>query len=187
MPSPSTAQEGLDQLAAMTAEHRELSHQLLERSLECQGQGPPAGPGLNLIRVDNSLNCPALPLQAPALIRPAQLGFAPRLIDDLAGPLKLHSLGDGPVLLQLLVRGNPFRGSADGGNPWQRLVGELLEQQRLAGLAVYGSPYLWRELSALLPQNIPAAYSPGQMPAAQELVLQAMGLGTCASDNGFTD
>ena len=187
LPAPVTAQEGLDQLAAMAAEHSALSHQLLEQSLEFKGQGPPAGPGLNLIRVDNSLNCPALPLQAPALIRPAQLGFRPRLIDDLAGPLEMHSLGDEPVLLQLLVRGNPFRGNADGGNPWQRLVRQLLEQQRLAGLAVYGSPYLWRELSALLPQDLPAAYSPGQMPAAQEVVLQAMGVGNSTNDSGFTD
>ena len=47
-------------------------------------------------------------------------------------------------------------------------------QKRLAGLVVYGSPYLWDELKAELNPEIPAAYSPGQMPEAQQQVLQAL-------------
>jgi beta-glucosidase len=45
---------------------------------------------------------------------------------------------------------------------------------RLFGLAVYGSPYVWEALSALLPRSIPAAYSPGQMPDAQQELLQQL-------------
>ena len=186
-PGPLTAQEGLDQLAALAPEHHKLNQQLLSCSLECQGQGPPTGPGLNLIRVDNSLQCPALPLQAPALLRPTQAGFQPRLMDDLAGPWASAGLGDGPVLLQLFVRGNPFRGNSDGGTPWRALVESLLAEQRLAGLVIYGSPYLWRELKPLLPKALPAVYSPAQMPAAQALALQAMGLEGASDDSGFTD
>ncbi|RCL51576.1 MAG: glycosyl hydrolase family 3 [Synechococcus sp. MED-G71] len=186
-PGPLTAQEGLDQLAALAPQHQKLNQQLLSCSLECQGQGPPTGPGLNLIRVDNSLQCPALPLQAPALLRPTQAGFQPRLMDDLAGPWASAGLGDGPVLLQLFVRGNPFRGNSDGGTPWRALVESLLAEQRLAGLVIYGSPYLWRELKPLLPKALPAVYSPAQMPAAQALALQAMGLEGASDDSGFTD
>ena len=43
--------------------------------------------------------------------------------------------------------------------------------KRLAGLLIYGSPYLWEELQPLLNSTIPALYSPGQMPVAQRLAL----------------
>ena len=91
------------------------------------------------------------------------------------------------VLLQLLVRGNPFRGSAGGDEPWPAVVQQLLACGRLAALAVYGSPYLWQALRPLLPPQLPAAYSPGQMPEAQALVLQRLGLEANALEGGFTD
>ena len=55
------------------------------------------------------------------------------------------------VLLQLFVRGNPFRAGKNSRENWPELVQQLIGQQRLAGLVVYGSPYLWQELQALLP------------------------------------
>ena len=64
---------------------------------------------------------------------------------------------------------------------------QLLAARRLAGLAVYGSPYLWQSLRPLLPPQLPAAYSPGQMPEAQALVLQRLGLAGSALEGGFTD
>ena len=182
--TPASAQEGLDQLAELMPEHQRLAKQLLELSLEFQGPARLQGPGLNLIRVDNSLNCPALPIKAPALLRPSRVGFRTQLIDDQSGPLQL---GEEPVLLQLLLRGNPFRGGAAGHNRWRELVEQPLNQQRLAGLVIYGSPYLWRELQPLLPAEIPAVYSPGQMPAAQALALERLGLGDAPGEGGFTD
>jgi beta-glucosidase len=91
------------------------------------------------------------------------------------------------VLLQLFVRGNPFRGSAGGGEPWPTWIQQLLAQGRLAGLVVYGSPYLWQSLRPLLPAHLPAAWSPGQMPEAQALVLRQLGLGEKEAGGGFTD
>jgi beta-glucosidase len=91
------------------------------------------------------------------------------------------------VLLQLFVRGNPFRGSAGGGEPWAAWIQQLLAQQRLSGLVVYGSPYLWQSLRELLPADLPAGWSPAQMPAAQALVLQQLGLGERDAEGGFTD
>ena len=66
---------------------------------------------------------------------------------------------------------------------------QLQEQQRLAGLVVYGSPYLWAELKAGLSPTIPAAYSPGQMPEAQQQVLQALlqAGGRSGAAGDFTD
>ena len=176
-----------------------LARALLARSLE--QQGPPWPPterrGLNLIRVDSSLGCRFLSPLAPALELPAAAGLTTRLLDgrgpspwreDPEYPLALERLGEGPVLLQLFVRGNPFRAHAGSGEPWPRVLRQLLEADRLGGLAVLGSPYLWEELRALLPPRIPAAYSPGQMPEAQRLLLTRLGLGAAASTNdGFTD
>ena len=78
------------------------------------------------------------------------------------------------MLLQLFMRGNPFRGDRDRREPWPAAVRQLQRQQRLAGLVVYGSPYLWDELKAELNPGIPAAYSPGQMPEAQQQLLQVL-------------
>ncbi|MCX5958102.1 MAG: hypothetical protein NTW51_17350, partial [Cyanobacteria bacterium] len=104
------------------------------------------------------------------------------------GPLDLARLGEGPVLLQLFVRGNPFRGSAAGSEPWEAVIRQLQASGRLAGLAVYGSPYLWESLQPLLEVGIPAAWSPGQMPLAQAELLALLGLGTPAGrGDGFTD
>jgi beta-glucosidase len=180
-------------------EDLDLARELLARSLETQG--PPWAPtgenGLNLIRVDSSLGCPFLAATAPALELPAAAGLQARLLDgrcpspwsgDPERPLALERLGgDGPVLVQLFVRGNPFRASAGSGEPWAQVLRQLLAADRLGGLAVLGSPYLWEELRALLPPRIPAAYSPAQMPEAQRMLLTSLGLGHAPTDGEFTD
>jgi beta-glucosidase len=106
-------------------------------------------------------------------------------------PLNLAALGEGPVLLQLFVRGNPFRGSSAAAEPWAQAIVQLQGLGRLAGLVVYGSPYLWQNLQAVLDPRIPAAYSPGQMPQAQTLALQSLGFGETEAGSeasqGFTD
>jgi beta-glucosidase len=166
-------------------------------SVQSQGEALlPPGPGVNLIRIDSSLANPFLPLMAPALQRPAGRGYVPCLIDgrspspwsgDPEAPLALDRLAPGPVLLQLFIRGNPFSGRADGGGPWPAAVLQLLAARRLAGLAVYGSPYLWQSLAPLLPAELPAAYGPGQMPLAQALLLERLGLAAGGLEGGFTD
>ncbi|MFM2122668.1 MAG: hypothetical protein RLZZ589_1105 [Cyanobacteriota bacterium] len=197
-PTPASLETLLAQLEQLVSpQDRALAAELLELSLETHGGGPlPMGPGVNLIRLDSQLNSPQLPARAPALLRPAAAGYGARLLDGLSpspwsgdpdAPLALERLGEGPVLLQLLVRGNPFRGSAGGDEPWPAVLRQLLAAQRLAGLAVYGSPYLWQSLRPLLPPHLPAAYSPGQMPEAQALVLQRLGLAASALEGGFTD
>ncbi len=186
-PPPAEAAGALEQLAQAEAPHRALAQELLELSLQRQGRSVLQESGVNLIRIDSSLGCGFLPLAAPALLRPQAAGFQALVLDDRSQPLNLETLPPGPVLLQLFVRGNPFRGSAGAGGAWASVVQSLLEAGRLAGLVVYGSPYLWAELQPLLPQTLPAAYSPGQMPAAQALALQSLGLGSDPHEGGFTD
>ena len=74
-------------------------------------------------------------------------------------------------MLQLFLRGNPFRAGRDREDPWPAAIRQLLTLNRLAGLAVYGCPYRWESLRALLPSSIPAAYSPGQMAEAQQMLM----------------
>lgn len=175
------------------ADDRALADELLSRTLESQGGAvvwPRQGQGLALVRVDDQLACPFLPPTAPALTLPLAAGFRPWVLDrhsPFRDPGELEAdaplppwtragWSEGPVLLQLFVRGNPFRGSAAGGEPWADWIAELLRQQRLAGLVVYGTPYLWQSLRERLPADLPAAWSPGQMPRAQELALARLGL-----------
>ncbi|MCS5706802.1 glycosyl hydrolase family 3 [Synechococcus sp. FGCU-3] len=154
------------------------------------------GHGVNLLRLDDALAAPFLPARSPALQLPAANGLRSVVLDGRSpspwsgepeAPLALERLGEGPVLLQLFVRGNPFRGSAAGREPWAAAVQQLQAAGRLAGLVVYGSPYLWEQLEPLLEPGIPAVYSPGQMPLAQQQALAALGLGHTDGAGGFTD
>ncbi|BEV35208.1 glycosyl hydrolase family 3 [Synechococcus sp. M16CYN] len=139
--------------------------------------------GINLVRVDSVSPCSPFYGIAPALRLPELQGFQSLVIhgqgvspwqsqDD--SPLALNRLGEGPVLLQLFLRGNPFRGQQDSREPWSAAVRQLQRLNRLAGLVIYGSPYIWDELKTALKPGIPAAYSPGQMPEAQQQVLIAL-------------
>jgi beta-glucosidase len=57
------------------------------------------------------------------------------------------------------------------------VIRQLQGAGRLAGLAVYGSPYAWEALVALLDPQVPAAWSPGQMALAQAELLGRLGFG----------
>ena len=188
-----------------------LALELVQASLEiapvrdkaAAATAPTAGTaGINLIRLDSALAAGAavLPATAPALARPAARGWRTVLLEsrspspwsrEAEAPLALERLGAGPVLLQLFVRGNPFRGSAGSAEPWAAALQQLVAAGQLAGLVVYGSPYLWEELRPLLPDGIPGVYSPGQMPLAQAEALnqlgRGLGLGDTDAGAGFTD
>ncbi|MFM7677054.1 MAG: glycoside hydrolase family 3 N-terminal domain-containing protein, partial [Synechococcus sp.] len=179
------------------AEDLELAELLLNDSLKRQGPrrliaAAGTGPcGVNLVRVDSALSSPILAPLAPALALPEAEGFRTRVLEgrspspwsgDPEQPLALERLGEGPVLLQLFVRGNPFRASAGSAEPWPQVLRQLQQAGRLAGLAVLGSPYLWETLRPLLGEGIAAAYSPGQMPQAQRLLLESLGFGRPGGD-----
>ncbi|MBL6803564.1 MAG: glycosyl hydrolase family 3, partial [Synechococcus sp. BS307-5m-G38] len=193
------AHASLQEQPLPTLAERELEQQLVAASLELRpAQGVPSSSGINLIRVDGVWPCPALSGPAPALRRPESIGYRSVVVhsqgvspwqDDPEAPLALDRLGDGPVLLQLFLRGNPFRGDRDRQEPWRAAVQQLQNNKRLIGLIVYGSPYLWDELRDVLEPSIAAAYSPGQMPQAQKQVLTALlrDSSTIHSPSDFTD
>jgi len=164
---------------------RILARELVEASLQVRHPKSiqSVDSGINLLRVDSLLPCPMLAADAPALTLPSSSNFQPLICHNLGlspwqpnpkHPLALERLGDGSILLQLFLRGNPFKGRKDASEPWTEAVQQLQRDSRLAGLIVYGSPYLWEQLQQVLDADIPAAYSPGQMPEAQLQALNAL-------------
>ncbi len=178
---------------------RQLEAELVQASLTTRSTaGIGAATGINLIRVDGVFPCPALQGTAPARQLPEQWGYRSVVIhghgvspwqDDPEAPLALDRLGEGPVVLQLFLRGNPFRGGKDSQEPWKAAVQQLQRVGRLAGLVIYGSPYLWEELEPVLEPHLPAAFSPGQMQEAQRQVLEALleKSGSSIAPGDFTD
>ncbi|MBD2306669.1 beta-glucosidase [Chroococcidiopsis sp. FACHB-1243] len=126
----------------------------------------------NLIVVDELLGCDFLHRKAPAIALPTQHGYTTQLCDRHT-PVVFETDDDCPTLLQLFIRGNPFRGSAGIAQVGQVWVKKLLASGNLQALVVYGSPYVLQQLLPMLP-SIPYAFSYGQMPTAQAVSLSAL-------------
>jgi beta-glucosidase len=182
---------------------RSLALELIQLSLETQGPlplPPLNAEGINLLRVDTVLPSPLLRADAPSLALAEAAGYRSLICHPQGispwqpgadeNPLALERLGDGNVLLQLFLRGNPFRGERDRAEPWSAALRQLQRQQRLAGLVVYGCPYTWANLRRELEPQIPAVYAPGQMAEAQQAALSLL-LGSSEPSamavEGFTD
>jgi beta-glucosidase len=129
-------------------------------------------PQQNLIVVDELLGCDFLHRKAPAIAIPAMHGYTVRLCDRHT-PIVFDADDDCPTLLQLFIRGNPFRGSAGITQVGQEWVKKLLASGNLQALAVYGSPYVLKHLLPMLP-SIPCVFSYGQMPSAQAVSMSAL-------------
>lgn len=129
----------------------------------------------NLIVIDHALNCPFLDRHTPALTLPSQWGYDRlHLVDQSLGDPNFVGLEPTPTLVQLFVRGNPFRGSATllhTIQPWLQTLGD---RHLLRGLVIYGSPYLMDQLLPAVPSAVPCVFSYGQMPAAQAIALSAL-------------
>ena len=154
-----------------------LTHALLTEGLEHRHLGVPVprvwegNPGRNLILVDNLCQARYLGLQAPAVTLPQTQGYSLQWLDR---PSSTPPQGEQPTLLQLFVRGNPFRGTG-GTSPWMEQWFEyLMTHDRLVAVVVYGSPYAWESLNARLPATCPSLFSYGQMPLAQTIVLNRL-------------
>ncbi|PZV01365.1 MAG: beta-glucosidase [Leptolyngbya sp.] len=162
---------------------RQLAADILTASMTVQGQITPstaADPGHNLVIVDDAIGCRFLEPTAAALTWPQRHHYHLKLVDTQGCQHWPQSQGIGaaepglrPSLVQIFVRGNPFRGSA----PLLQLATIWLETLRsaqlLRGVVIYGSPYALKQLSPYLEQ-VPHGFTYGQMPLAQSLILPAL-------------
>ncbi|MEB3336279.1 MAG: glycoside hydrolase family 3 N-terminal domain-containing protein, partial [Leptolyngbyaceae bacterium] len=130
----------------------------------------------NLIIVDDALGCDFLAPHTPAIALPKQLGYQLQLIDRNTPemPINLDSRTWQPTLLQVFVRGNPFRGRAGLTQTVQTWFQALVQTTELQALVIYGSPYILQQLLPSLPTEVPYVFTYGQMPIAQEIALETL-------------
>jgi beta-glucosidase len=126
----------------------------------------------NLIVIDDVLNSSFLDLSTPAIAVPQQLGYQRQILDR--NSLNAIVNDSRKTLLQLFIRGNPFRGSA-GLTPEAMIqYHQLVNSDRLIALIIYGSPYVVNWFLANLKPEIPWIFTYGQMDLAQEIALEAL-------------
>lgn len=125
----------------------------------------------NLILVDDALSGDFLARHTPAIAYPAALGYSLQLLDS-SSPIEINP--DCPTLLQLFIRGNPFRGSAGLTHTAYDWLRALLQSQHLQALVLYGSPYILEKFLPSLPVDLPYVFTYGQMPQAQAIALKAL-------------
>lgn len=191
----------IEQIA--TATTRNLAKEILQASQQVsyapkqslgQAISAPLLPGQNLVLVDDVLHCPFLGRTAPAVTLPASQGYTLNLIDSRSANVEALDITI-TTLVQLFIRGNPFRsgsGLSDIAAAYIQALGSNVQ-----AVVVYGSPYVWRQLQAQLPAGTPCVFTYGQMKEAQAIALQPLlnpGLSVNshpekvgAIDSGFTD
>lgn len=166
--------EKLAQLSTVEAEF--LVNAVLRDSLRSGGNLPlqrrPDIKSRNLIVVDDILNSAFLDLYTPAITIPQQFDYDRQIVD--------HSTIDSiladsrPTLLQIFIRGNPFRGNSGLTPQIKNIYRQLLQTGKVVGLIIYGSPYVLDWFSAVMPVNLPWMFCYGQMPTAQAISLETL-------------
>ncbi|XLQ12444.1 MAG: beta-glucosidase [cyanobacterium endosymbiont of Epithemia adnata isolate EadnSB Bon19] len=124
----------------------------------------------NLIVVDDILNCDFLDRQTPAVTIPKQLGYNVQLVDE--NTLGFVLKDNRNTLLQIFVRGNPFRGNAGLTDRVQKIYKKLLKYKIVKGLIIYGSPYVrdwFLNETKVLKDDLPWVFSYGQMAEGQNI------------------
>ena len=183
-----------------TEETRSLADEILKTSQQVynapaqslsQAISAPLIPGQNLVLVDDLLQCPFLSRTAPAVTIPSAQGYDLILVDSRSANA-LSVSKDVTTLLQLFIRGNPFRSG-------QKLSAIALEYIKLLGsnlqaVIVYGSPYVFDSVRDLIDPQVPCVFTYGQMREAQAIALQPLllpnaqpDLQMTAADSAFTD
>lgn len=131
----------------------------------------------NLIVVDDVLAADFLGRSTPAVTLPRQLGYELQFVDRNTPQLQEEENSQHaskPTLLQVFIRGNPFRGSAGLTPVAEEWFKRLLQTGDLQAMVIYGSPYVLQQFLPNLPFNTPFVFSYGQMPQAQAIALDVL-------------
>lgn len=129
-------------------------------------------PGRNLIVVDDLLTTNYLDLNSPAITIPQAYNYQRQLLDS--NTLNCILSDSRPTLLQVFIRGNPFRGNAGLTNQTQAIYQQLISNQQVTGIAIYGSPYILDWFKSIIESDLPWVFTYGQMPQAQAIALQVL-------------
>ncbi len=126
----------------------------------------------NLIITDNILNSSFLDISYPALTIPEKLGYQTQVLD--VHGLDCILLDNSPTLLQIFIRGNPFRGTAGLSDKAKAIYKQLLDRKQVIGLIIYGSPYVLDWFKTIIDSDLPWVFSYGQMPQSQSIALKKL-------------
>jgi beta-glucosidase len=127
-------------------------------------------PGRNLIVVDDLLTANYLDINSPAITIPQEYNYQRQLVDS--NTLDCILLDSRPTLLQVFIRGNPFRGNAGLSNKSKAIYRQLITNQQVTGIAIYGSPYVLEWFKSIIESDFPWVFTYGQMPQAQAIALK---------------
>lgn len=130
----------------------------------------------NLIVVDEALGHECLGYHTPAIAHPKARGYTLQCLDRHTPAIACSPESEAwqPTLLQVFIRGNPFRGSADLTHIATEWFQHLVHSDQLQALVVYGSPYVVQQFLPHLPPDVPFIFSYGQMPQAQAIALNRL-------------
>ncbi|MEO0768984.1 MAG: glycoside hydrolase family 3 N-terminal domain-containing protein, partial [Cyanobacteria bacterium J06649_4] len=181
-----------DDIQTLAADILQASQQVSHGPRESLAQviSSPLLPGQNIVLVDDVLHCPFLNRTAPAVTVPTQQGYDLVLLDSRSTDMDRIKPGV-TSLVQLFIRGNPFR----SGEGLSAIATQIIQAlgTNVQAVVVYGSPYVWQQIQALLPEGTPCVFTYGQMKMAQAIALQpllspnAEALAVGALDGTFTD
>ena len=132
----------------------------------------PHAPGRNLIVVDDLLTANYLDINSPAITIPQEYNYQRQLVDG--NTLDCILLDSRSTLLQVFIRGNPFRGNAGLTNKTKAIYQQLITNQQVAGIAIYGSPYVLEWFKSIMGSDFPWVFTYGQMPQAQAIALKTL-------------
>lgn len=155
---------------------RETVNLILKNSLRKRGNIPvkisdKEEAKINLIYVDSLLNQNLVARHSPAVNLLTSMGYEVRLIDqtNLISETELNQ----PFLLQIFLRGNPFRGSAGLSEKIKKYFQSICKQENLQGIIVYGSPYIYEWFTTEIKLEIPCLFSYGQFDQAQKMMIES--------------
>jgi beta-glucosidase len=150
-----------------------IAKNVLKDSIVTQGNLPlKPTVGKNIIALEEILDTTFLSRSTPAITIPTKLGYQLQLINRHSPSITIAP--EDSIILQLFIRTSPFSGGLGITSVAKKLLEQLLSNQQLQGLVIYGSPYLLADFAPLLPPEIPVVFCYGQMAAAQSIALSKL-------------
>ena len=126
----------------------------------------------NLIVVDDVLNTNYLDLNAPAIAIPQQFGYQRQIVDSTTLNCILSDSRN--TLLQIFIRGNPFRGNAGLTDNTKQIYQQLINKRQVEAIVIYGSPYVLDWFKSFIDRKLPRVFTYGQMKQAQAIALNIL-------------
>ena len=126
----------------------------------------------NLIVVDDVLNTPYLDINSPAITIPQRFNYQRQIVDS--DTLDCILLDSRPTLLQVFLRGNPFRANAGLTTNAKQIYQRFITSGQAVAIVIYGSPYVMEWFKSIIESDLPWVFSYGQMNQAQAIALATL-------------